>query len=151
MIQPLRTAHRRLVLGLAVLLPAILASAFLARHPDSPVKSNHPRMDSSLQLLTKSGSLWRKHPIATEFYVDANLKKYVAIVPEEDLAEPDLLLYWTGGSADDTALPEQSVLIGAFAPGKRFQLPQDAPAGAFILYSLPHGLIVDSTIPGSLP
>ena len=93
--------------------------------------------------MRKSNGLWRKHPIRSEFYRDAQ-HTYVELWPAQDLAEPDLLLYWTGRATPESGLLPESRLLGTFAPGKAFALPPENGASSLVLYSLAHQVVVDT-------
>lgn len=154
MIQPLRTAHRRVFVTLALVLPAILVAGLSARHRVSPAVAPSKQIPASAQALRGSSSLWRTHVIRTEFYADASSPEtlYVVLQPAHDLVEPDLLLYWAASQPSGDALPAEAKLLGAFGESKTFPLPRNAAQGGYlVLYSLAHQSVIDTTAVEKLP
>lgn len=98
--------------------------------------------------------MWHMHPIQSEFYRDPNNSNQVYVVfhSEQDLSEPDLLLYWFDHESPAGTLPAQAQLLGAFDQKRAFALPQAAEhGGQFILYSLAHQAVVDTVAVENLP
>ncbi len=155
MIQPLRAIHRRAFVSLAIMLPAILLVGLVERRPRPPDSTSAAPMPASAYLVRKSDTLWRKHKIQSKFYRDPNSQQiYVLLAPEQDLGEPDLMLYWASNEPHGNTLPAaQARLLGAFVPDKAFVLPQDDVARThyLVLYSLAHESAVDSAMLEKLP
>lgn len=154
MIQPLRSLHRCVFSVLAVLLPAIFLAGLGARHPRPRTSMGAPQLSSSATLVFKSDNLWKKHPMRSQFYRDANPPQDVHVVlqPLQETSDPDLLLYWSADEAQGDALPAGAQLLGAFVAGKTFALPQEAkPASHLILYGLAHQATVDTATMEKLP
>jgi hypothetical protein len=147
MIQSLRTVHRRAFVGMAVLLPAVLAVGIGARRPNLRNESLASQLSGSFRLLKSSDAVWRKHAIQTQFYADSTSPSqiYVVLRPAKELNEPDLLLYWTDSTVQGNALPASAELLGVFGTGKALALPQQTGLGnSLVLYSLAHQAVVDS-------
>jgi hypothetical protein len=154
MIQPLRSVHRCVFSGLAVLLPAIFLAGLAARYSRPRTSMEAPQLPSSARLVLKSDELWKKHPIRSQFYRDANDPHGVHVVlrPLREVNEPDLLLYWSAAEARGGALPAEAQLLGSLVAGKAWPLPQEAgPTSHLILYSLAHQVTVDSATVEKLP
>jgi hypothetical protein len=153
MIQPLRTAHRRLFLALAFLLPAILLAGLGAR-PKHPASSGSSvvRVPPSFEFVKASPHLLQKHELESKFYRDPNRPGEVAIVfnPVPEWTEPDLLVYWSPDAVQGDTLPAHAQLIGPFAASKAFLLPS-SESGTLILFSLPHQSVFDTARVGELP
>jgi len=153
MIQPLRTAHRRVFVTLAFLLPAVLLLGLGARRP-RVVADAAGQMPSSLHLMNRSDNLWQKHAIATEFYNDPAHAKdvYVVLREQQESNEPDLLLYWSASEPNANVLPADARQIGGFANGKAFLLAVDEwQRGYLILFSLAHQTVFDTAALEKLP
>ena len=154
MIQPLRTVHRRAFVALAVVLPIILAAGLGARRPRLHPGARAAEISASAHLRETANMLWRKHAIRTTFYGDSNSPPqiYVVLKPTQELGEPDLLLYWTDNQVQGETLPAQARLLGTFAPGMAFALPQNTvQTGHLVLYSLAHQVVVDTASVEKLP
>ena len=155
MIQPLRTVHRRAFVGLAFVLPAILWAGLGARPRPTPLATAHAvQLPPSAYLMRRSDRLWHRHAIQSEFYGDRNNSHmvYVVLKSEQDLSEPDLLLYWFDNESPASTLPAQARLLGALGLKRAFTLPQEAEhGGQLILYSLPNQAVVDTAIVEKLP
>ena len=95
MIQPLRTAHRRIFIVLAVLLPAIILVGLSDRH--ALVRASGPSTSLRATRLSAASAVWEKNTVTTEFSSDASNRDTVQLFlkPVRQLRDPDLLLYWT--------------------------------------------------------
>lgn len=154
MIQLLRTAHRRAFVGLALVLPVILVLGLAARRPQAAGIGSAMLIPANLAVIKQSDRIWRGHAIATEFLRDSNdpAAMYVGLSPEEELNEPDLLLYWTESDIAGEALPADAQLLGAFMPGKLYALERNEDrTGRLVLYSGAHHVIVDVSLRETLP
>jgi len=154
MIQPLRAAHRRAVITLAVVLPAVLLIGLGARRPPPEPLLRSPALPASLHLITESAGSWQRHAIQTTIYGDLNPPNdfYVVLRPTQSINEPDLLVYWSDALPRENHLPEGARLLGAFDPGRTLLLPREIQPGThLILYSLAHQSVVDSTMLEKLP
>jgi hypothetical protein len=80
MIQPLRTAHRRAFVILALVLPAILLAGIEARHPGTRLKGRSPELPATAYLVRESNGLWAQHSIATKFYGRSDSSKDIYVV-----------------------------------------------------------------------
>src|SRR5262245_52377834 len=96
MIQPLRTAHRRVFLALAVVLPSVLIAGITARMPVVRRSSQLEVTPELAYLLRQSDRLWKKHPIQTKFFSNPARTNEILVVlqPQKPIPDPDLLLYW---------------------------------------------------------
>ena len=155
MIQPLRTVHRRAFFGLAVVLPAILWAGLAARPRPAPLASAEAsHLPPSAYLRKRSDRLWHMHPIHSEFYANPNNSHevYAVFHSEQDLNDPDLLLYWCDKDSLGSTLPSLARLLGAFGLKRAFALPLEAEhGGQLILYSLPNTAIIDTATLENLP
>ena len=143
MIQPLRTAHRRVFIVLAVLLPAIIVGGLTARN--AITASTSPGVLQDVAGIDSASATWEKNSCVTKFYWDAahEIKVRISLNPVRELHDPDLLLYWVtnaGAVPDDLS---NAVLLGPFLAGKEYSIPPKRVAGYLILYSLAHRTIVD--------
>jgi hypothetical protein len=154
MIQPLRSAHRRTFVALALVLPAILLAGIEARHPGTDVTERSPELPPTAYLVRESNGLWTQHSIATKFYSRSDSSKdiYVVLRPMQALSEPDLLLYWSTNAPQGNSLPSESFLVAPYAADEAFALPpENGRAGNLILFSLGHQAVFDLARVEKLP
>lgn len=154
MIQPLRNVHRRVSMGMAVVLPAVLFVGLAARRPVSISGGHDVALPGRVQLLKQSAGGWQRHAMQTSLYrqLDPPYDLYVTLNPVRPLNEPDVLLYWSESPAAKSSLPDRARLLGAFEPASALALPRDLqPGGNLILYSLTHQSVVDSAALENLP
>jgi len=141
MIQPLRTAHRRIFIVLAVLLPAIILVGLSDRH--ALVRASGPSTSLRATRLSAASAVWEKNTVTTEFSSDASNRDTVQLFlkPVRQLRDPDLLLYWTA----EARAPDLSHarLLGALVGDRAYSLTRAEHRGYLILYSLAHNAIVD--------
>ena len=146
MIQPLRTAHRRIFIVLAGVLPLILGAGLRAR-PHVPLATKDTLSSNQVsRRLNRATADWAKNTFDTDFYSEPGDAKNVRFVlkPRRDLDEPDLLLYWTAQAGTDAADLTGARLLGPFRPATSYSLPTGTERGSLVLYSLAHREIVDS-------
>ena len=154
MIQPLRTAHRRAFVTLALVLPAILLAGIEARHPGTSLTGRAPKLPATAYLVRESNGLWTQHSIATKFYGRSDSPKdiYVVLRPMQPLNEPDLLLYWSTNTPQRNSLPSEALLVAPYVADEAFSLPlEKGRAGNLILFSLAHQIVFDSARVEKLP
>jgi len=149
MIRPLRTAHRLAFYGMAVLLPAVLIAGLTARPSSHVSEVSASQRALSARLVRQSEGLWKKHPIRSEFYRDAD-KTSVLLVPKGSLNEPDVLVYWVVSPPTEQSLPDNAQLLGPFVPGHPVPVTAERD-GYLILFSLPHNKILDVASVEKLP
>ena len=154
MIQPLRAAHRRAFVGLAVVLPAILIIGLGARSspPRAIAQIGNPSAPS--HVVRESSNLWRNHTIQSTFYVRSDRPQEISVVLQstEDLNAPDLLLYWTVNAPQGQVLPDAAKLVGAFKANKAFLIPlNEERAGYLVLFSSAHQSVFDTARVEKLP
>jgi hypothetical protein len=145
MIQPFRVAHRRAWMVLALVLPTVLVVGLMARRP--LLRADSKTHNSGVpQPIWQSDHLWKKHEIHSVFLRDTSdpTSVQVALEPLEDVSAPDPLVYWSRELSGSDRLPTNSVLLGAFEPGKPLLLPETNTNGFLILYSLAHQSVVDT-------
>ena len=146
MIEPLRSAHRRVFIGLAVLLPAILFIGIEGRAN----LSASPRVKSAsvrAETVRESTTLWRKHAIKSKFYSESEHPQeiYLVLEPATEWNEPDLLLYSTTTAPQGNSLPGNAKLAGAYQTGKAFVLPlNDDRESYLILFSTANQSVFDT-------
>ena len=157
MIRPLRQRHRVIVLTLSVLLPAgfVLGIATrkavpLAASLPSTLTGDAPRYGG---VLWTREDLWQKSSIRTRLLADtSNNRLGVELEPREEIARPDMLVYWIPGEArNQDKLPDNAVLLGTLTvhPVRALALPPGAgrKTGALVLYSLADQEIVEASKP----
>ena len=149
MIQPLRTAHRRIFMVLAVLLPAIIVLGLSERHV--LVKAKGSSMSPDAMRMSAASAVWEKNTLTTEFSSDPSNRDTVHLFlkPVQELRDPDLLLYWTAEArAQDLS---RARLLGQLARGSAYLLTREEHRGYLLLYSLGHDAIVDTAKIERLP
>jgi hypothetical protein len=154
MIQPLRTVHRRAFTALALVLPLVIAAGLASLHPRLPSEAPAVRLPGSAHLVRKSGTLWPKHGMRTEFYNDSSRPGDIEVVvgPTKDVNEPDLLLYWSVDPPSGDSLSAGARLVGPFIAGKPLVLPQNVDRyGYLVLFSLSHQTVFDMAKVEKLP
>jgi hypothetical protein len=145
MIQPLRSAHRRTWLALALVLPTVLIVGLMARRPlprpDSKINNSEAR-----QTIRQLDDLWTKHKIHSVLLRDTSDPTSVQVVLETfgDLSVPDVLVYWSPQLSGSDSLPTNAVLLGALENSRPLHLRDSNPKGFLILYSRAHHSIVDA-------
>lgn len=152
MIQPLRSGHRRVFLGLSAILPTLLVVGLMARHRNPRPVADRVDAPTRGTAATKALLQWQKHSIDSFFYLDPAHEGATEIVlnPQQPIDDPDLLLYWA--AADAVAVNvSQAQLLGPFVPGKRYSLPSGERRGELVLYSLAHREVVDRAKIEDLP
>lgn len=145
MIQPLRTAHRRIFIVLAGVLPVILGAGLRVR-PHVPLATPDAVTGNQFSVrLSQPTAAWAKDSFDLEFYSEPGGPKGVRIVlkPHRGLNEPDLLLYWTSQASTDAPDLNGANLLGPFRPSISYSLPTGTERGSLVLYSLAHHEIVD--------
>ena len=153
MIQPLRTAHRRMFLILAGALPLMLGVSLTAR-PHVPAPNSHTLTRKQVaRPLNQARAAWAKNTFDAKFYSEPGDPKRTRIVltPRGGLEEPDLLLYWTPAVAADSTDLNTAHLLGAFRPADSYLLPAGTERLSLVLYSLAHREIVDYARVEGLP
>jgi len=154
MIQPLRTAHRRMFVALAFLLPAIMMAGLSSRHQIVWNAQRANQTSPSEKPIKSADGLWRTHAIQTEFFESGSEsgRLSVSLKPAQELSEPDLLVYWSASAPAGDSLPADARLLGAYSPGKALALPAEAaPGGRLTLYSLARQSVVDTATVERLP
>jgi hypothetical protein len=149
MIQTLRTAHRRIFMVLAVLLPAIIAAGLSERH--ALVRAKASSTFQSATRLSAASAVWQKNTATTEFFSNPTNPDTVRLFlkPVQELRDPDLLLYWTAeAGASDLS---HARLLGALVGGRAYSLTREEHRGYLVLYSLAHSAIVDRAKVEGLP
>jgi hypothetical protein len=141
MIQPLRTAHRRIFMVLAVLLPAIIVLGLSERHV--LVKAKGSSISPDAMRMSAASAVWEKNTLTTEFFSDPSNRDTVHLFLKSvhELRDPDLLLYWTAEARDQDL--SHARLLGTFVGGRAYSLTREQHRGYLILYSLAHNAIVD--------
>jgi hypothetical protein len=154
MIQPLRVVHRRAFVALALVLPTILLIGLGARRPGLGSITQATGVPATAYVVRESGSLWQRHAIRSKFYsrLDRPQDIYLVLQPEQELNEPDLLLYWVTNAPQGNVLPADAQLVAAFTTGKAFLLPlEEKRAGHLVLFSPAHQTVFDTARVEKLP
>ena len=154
MIQPLRVVHRRAFVALAIVLPTILLIGLGARRPGLDPRARPTDAPDTGNIVRESSNLWQKHAIQSKFYSRSDRPQdiYLLLQPEQELNEPDLLLYWVTNVPQGNVLPADAQLVAAFATGKAFLLPlEEKRAGHLVLFSPAHQIVFDTARVEKLP
>ncbi len=154
MIQPLRLAHRRAFVGLAVLLPAILLIGLGARSSGPGFGAHFADVPATASVVRKSSNLWQNHTIDSTFYRRSDRPQEIDVVLQsaQDLNAPDLLLYWTANAPQGNILPGEARLVGDFKIGKAFLIPwSEKRTGYLVLFSSAHQSVFDTARVEQLP
>ena len=154
MIQPLRVAHRRAFVGLAVVLPAILLIGLGARvsRPGQSVLT--PDVPAPASVVRESSNSWQNHIIHSTFYRRTDRPQEIDVVLQsaQDLNAPDLLLYWSDNAPQGNALPGAAKLLGPFTTGKAFLIPlNETSTGYLVLFSAAYRSVFDTARVEKLP
>ncbi len=129
MIRRLRRQHRVTFLILAVLLPAVVVAAVLAR-PELPPEPE--------QLA------WRdQRPGGRTTFEIAQESGWITLTRTSACGAPDLLLYWAPepGRTGEAGLPEGARLLGTLPPQPDMRVRLSETGGHVILYSLGHRVV----------
>ena len=143
------------MVALAILLPVGIAAALNARIPIAinevslaPIGPAAPP-----EAALDAADRWQGAELNCRVWpATSERATLVELSAAEDLALPDVLIYWSATEGEGTSLAGDEFLIGSFF-GKRtqrFALPAaahsgvDGPTGKLILYSLAHNRVVAS-------
>jgi hypothetical protein len=111
MIQPLRRAHRWIMSGLALVLPAIFVAGLAVRQPSPPAAEVLP-----------AGCFSAGHPVE-------ELRSF------EKVLAPDLLVYWARTAPSGATLPPDARLLGPLHGTQSLNVSQ-VSGGYLLAYSL---------------
>jgi hypothetical protein len=152
MITALRNRHRIIVMALALIVPTVFVSGLMIRKSLPP--SDHlPLIQTDIateqrSVLYEDENLWKGLPIATRIVaLDRDRPAlFLELQGTRNLAEPDVLVYWSESQPLAERLPESAVLLGKFSgmEKERVSLPERALAirGYLTIYSLARMKIV---------
>ena len=149
MILSRRQAHRYAFIALGILLPlCFIASVWLrptynavgdsaetlflqAGYAASP---SSERLDIAQTTLSNGGVHFE-----AKTFVDSTGRPRLDLKPTKTIQQPDLLLYWEGGSGEPDAISDRSILLGSLAGSaqRQFLLPKSAQGqdGHLLVYS----------------
>lgn len=149
----LRTRHRRMLGGLALLLPVGIGIALSSRPSytlEAASSVEGAGLAARLGVALDASDLWGETELHCRVWPAKNGEDAVVeLLGEEDLALPDVLLYWSPETSDDGGLGSGAYLLGSFhgTQVQRFNLPAaaslDGLDGILMLYSLAHSQVVD--------
>jgi hypothetical protein len=117
MIQPLRRAHQRIMVSLALVVPAIFVAGLAVRQPSPPVRESLPKGSTSARS------------------VSGELRSF------ENILAPDLLVYWVRAVPTDATVPPDARLLGALYGTQGLDL-SEVSDGYLLAYSLPQRRVV---------
>ena len=137
MIQPLRTVHRWVFTGFAVLLPAVVVIAVAERHQYVEVGQLRVEPLPGTPVISHGG----------QFQL-AVFDDGFGFVATSSTPRPELLVYWSTERAKDS-LPPGAILLGDLRTGVHYAVPKDS-AGTVLLFSLAHNSVIDSISIGSM-
>lgn len=147
----LRRWHGRVIRGLLFLLPFGLVMAVAVR-PEVPVEGAARREfglpEPTGESLDLSGA-WNSDALRSRLWrASAARPAVLELQASEDLALPDVLLYWRAQSTGADALDGTERLLGSFFGDEaiRYSLEglPEKPGGQLLLYSLAHKQVVAS-------
>jgi hypothetical protein len=147
MIQPLRIIHRRVFVVFAVVLPAIFIGGLRARHT-WPVMAAQPFPIAGVSGSVEAEGNWRKFHIRLKSFHEGPSESVtrVQLLPQNDLAEPEVLVYWSDAAPNNSSLPDNARLLGKLDPTVSYALPEMAHGGGFlILFSAARNALLDWT------
>ena len=153
MILPLRQRHRRMMIVLAMIIPATFVLGIALRR-DMPARTT-PRLLADLQ--GSETEVWNRSDVFSKIPVRVRLLRgpmssfyTVDFSAGRAFAKPDLLVYWVAADACVTnVLPDSARLLGTFRPSLPLQLPQETnqAGGLMVMYSLADQEVVDVSQP----
>jgi hypothetical protein len=155
MIRPLRTAHRRIFLALAMALPVAFAISVAARKSPAVAGTLPPALAPAPDRF--NASIWHRTDLFPQTGIGAGLMRESAdrgafairFQAAEHFARPDLIVYWfAGATISQDTLPESARLLGAFW-ARALPLPADLTdtEGRLIVFSLADQEIVEVSNP----
>jgi hypothetical protein len=147
MIQPLRIIHRRVFLVFAIVLPGIFIGGLRARRT-WPVMAAQPLPIAGASGSVEADGNWRQFHIRLKIFHGEPSESVtrVQLLPQGDLAEPEVLVYWSVAEPKDSSLPDDARLLGKLDPSVSYTLPEMAHGGSFlILYSAARSALLDWT------
>ncbi len=148
MIQPSRTIHRRVFLGLSVLLPVVLFAGLYGRRPaQEPTAPGSER----ISVISETDGYWQTQKIEIRILCNpAEAGIRVQLLPKTELSAPDMLVYWSTRLPEQNLLPPDARLLGRLDSSVSYRLPE-ASGGHLVLFSLPLNRVIDSTSLGMQP
>lgn len=160
MIRSLRVRHRLLIPVLVVLIPPLFFMGLDARRgvpvmAQLPVPLQSSAVPKEMELVHSSNQLWPGIALTTLLFQGQG-GYLIALLPDQPLIYPDLLVYWSPQSTNPGhALPEEGQLLGSLSNGQggRFEFNNEriVKEGVLILYSLgQHRVISVAELPGIL-
>ena len=150
MISSRRRAHRLIFIGLAFVLPLLLAAAFILR-PDVPAPGADfeiLRREASFASPSSETLAVEQDTYAFEAFVRTNGggRAVLELRPVIPILEPDLLVYWALGDEEPNTLPSDAILLGSLsgAAARSMSLPDRAARGEgqALIYSLGYQKVV---------
>jgi hypothetical protein len=142
MIQPLRTNHRRIFLGLALLVSAVFVAGLLAR-PEATA----PAARREAVFVAPAGQTWKNHLFTLEVSPTSDINQ-TRIVPSKGLLAPDVLIYYSDVAPQDS-LPANAILLGRWDPSATYSLLFNS--GFLVMYSGAQKSVLDFTPLGGRP
>jgi hypothetical protein len=147
-----RNRHRIIVTALAFFVPIVFVSGLIIRKPIPP-SDRLPIIQKDLateqaSVFYEDKNLWKGQGITARVVAierdRSNL--FLELQGTRNLAEPDVLVYWSESQPLPERLAENAILLGKLsgAQVERLPLPERASAvrGYLTIYSLAHGKIV---------
>ena len=162
MITSLRNRHRVIVTALAFFVPIVFISGLMIRKP-VPLSDRLPITHADLasgqaSVLYEDKNLWKGQAIIIRVgAVESDRSNlFLELQGTRNLAEPDVLVYWSESQSLPDGLSDNATLLGKLSgmENERLSLPERASAnrGYLTIYSLAHRKIVataELSIPGS--
>lgn len=162
MITSLRNRHRVIVTALAFFVPIVFISGLMIRNPIPP-SDRLPTIHTDLgteqaSVLYEDKNLWKGQAITARVVAIEHNRStlFLELQGTRNLAEPDLLVYWSESQPLPERLAENAILLGKLngVQVERLPLPERASdiRGYLTIYSLAHRKIVataELSVPGS--
>ena len=150
MIRPLRRRHLRMVVGLAMLVPAVYLTAILVRRPPAFSEALAPELAKTRPAGdAKAPSVvgWPELPLQIRLLA-SGADRWIQIAVLEELRHADVLVYWSAAEPSSGSPLEEAKFLGVLAGDqpRSYPLPPEAgeSAGHLILYCLAHGELLGS-------
>jgi hypothetical protein len=153
MILPLRQRHRRMMIALAMIIPATFVMGIALRR--NMTARATPRLLADLR--DSETEVWNRSDVFSKIPVRVRLLRgpmssfyAVDLSAGRAFAKPDLLVYWVAAEARVTnVLPDSARLLGTFIPSRPLRLPQETnqTSGLLVMYSLADQEVVDVSQP----
>jgi hypothetical protein len=135
-------------LELSVLLPVVLIAGFCDRRP-APAAAKP--IGERISVISETNGYWQTQKIQVRILrgpAEPGIR--VQLLPKQELAAPDVLVYWSRRLPEQDSLPLDARLLGRLDSSASYRLPE-VSGGHLVLFSLPLNRVIDSTSLGLQP